>query len=189
MKILLHNLSIIAPLTRDACEDLSFVIKKEIYAAQEILISQNSTADKSWLFVDGMLRTFIHIDGIEATTGFTKAGASIINHTILNQKASASESIQALQSLTAWVLKKQDQLTLFQKHPSLEKLFLFLQWQQNNQRMADEHNLRDASILNRYTYLINKFPDILRYTTRHHLISYLKISKNTYYKLLGTPRT
>lgn len=181
--MLLHNLRIIAPLSHDAVNDLSVTLQKTAYDAKEFLIFQNNQIDKSWLHVDGMLRHFVYIDGLEATTAFTGAGASIINHALLSLNMYANENIQALQPLTAWVLTKQDQLTLFGKHPTVEKLFLLLQHQQNNARMADEHNLRESSGMHKYQYMLNKFPDIHHYTTRDQLISYLKISKNTYYKL------
>ncbi|MCK9281916.1 MAG: Crp/Fnr family transcriptional regulator [Melioribacteraceae bacterium] len=146
-------------------------------ARKEILLEAGKTADKIFFLPEGFAR-FYHTkkEGTEVTSDFYFAPGFITSFTSLIEQKPSIVNIQAMVKMDVLFIKYKNLMSLYEKEHKVERLGRLLAEQVF---ITSEKHL--LSFLNdtpqeRYSWLMNEYPEYVKNIPLHFLASYLGIT-------------
>lgn len=184
MPLILDNLSKHISLT--SLEQELFLSKTEIhqYKAKTILLNAGEVCKNTYFVNSGVLRSFnINDNIVEHVLSFACSDWWISDmYSLLSQKP-GNLFIQVLEDAEVVLLSKENQETLFQEIPKLERFFRILT---ENSLVAHQERLMDNLSLSaeeRFEKFCNKHYDLIQKVPQKQIASYLGVTPEFFSKM------
>ncbi|MGL4331356.1 MAG: Crp/Fnr family transcriptional regulator [Bacteroidales bacterium] len=150
-------------------EELSF-------PAKTCLLFEGAISNHLYILKKGVLRLWFNQDGRDITFQFFLEGQSVASiESFLHRKPSLF-SLESIEPVTVWRLRRDDFISLTEKHPALKEIL----YQHVTERLINYSHLFLSRITDkpetRYHKLVTENPDIVKRIPQHYLASYLGIT-------------
>lgn len=178
MKELLDYINLFQPLDEDTEMAIRYFFKEEVYLKNEFLAEEGKVCTKINFIKSGLVRRFYLSDGEEETKWLYHDNHWIaIMSSYFNQKPS-SEYLQACEDTIVYSLSFDDEQKLLE-YPLFFKFFAYF-FRYSLANFDEFHFVFGAmTALQKYQYLIDRFPMIIRKAKQKHIASLLNVSQET----------
>ncbi|WP_409272681.1 Crp/Fnr family transcriptional regulator [Neobacillus sp. SCS-31] len=127
---MINNLSdfpIFSGLPEDAIQDIMPLLKERQFKKNHILMFENDESDEVYLIRSGMLKVYRLHDGKEIVLSIAMPGEIIGEVEALSNDSYRISSVEALEPVTTWQIRKQDFLEIAETYPSVfRKAYMIL---------------------------------------------------------------
>lgn len=167
----------------DNCIPLSLAEKETIaelmmirsFRKGTIILREGQISTNCYTILDGCIRQYYLIDGVERTTFFYTEGQTIYTQRGGDKKTPSKHYLACVEDTTITLMTQEDENELFRRFPRFERL----------SRLALEEELGNyqemlaafmtSSPEERYLRLLNNRPELLNRVPHYHLASYLGV--------------
>ena len=185
MENLLYYLQSIHPLSPALIEHLADKVKLRAISRKDFLLSPGQTSRNMCFIHNGLLRAFYVKDGAEVSSWFMKEGDICVSIESFYGQNPSYEYIQALEDSELFYIDYLELESIYKNFPEFNFIgrvltikYLTL-WAQ--QLMA----IRMQSAKERYDWLLQCHPEIVRRVPQKYIASYLDITPETLSKIRG----
>jgi CRP-like cAMP-binding protein len=179
MEQLLFYLNSIHPLSPGLIEHLQGILKTKELPKKAYLLKQGSICTSISFIEKGLLRCFYDKDEKEVCSWFMKEGDVIISvESVFNQTISY-ENIQALEECTLHYINYNELQYIFRHFPEFNFIGRVLTEKYYTLSEQRLYSIRMQRAQERYQYLIDHFPEIIKRVPSKHIASYLSITEET----------
>lgn len=127
MMMNLSDFPIFSGLPEDALKEITPLLKERQFKKNHILMFENDESEEVYLIRSGMLKVYRLHEGKEIVLSIAVPGEIIGEVEALSNDTYRISSVEALEPVTAWQMKKQDFLEIAEKHPSvIRKAYMIL---------------------------------------------------------------
>lgn len=183
MHNLINKLSQVCFLSQEARTALTQAVRLEHYPTGYVLQKQNHPFEKTWFFVSGLLHCYSKFSENIVTTGYIYPEETVVCDTFPHFKINSNMTIQALQAFSSFTISRESLEQVTNEHDNTKTLIHTIQRSNLSRHLRDSLALSNPSCEERLLYIFKNYPELILNTPRDYLLSYLRISKNTYYKL------
>jgi CRP/FNR family transcriptional regulator, anaerobic regulatory protein len=179
MKELFELFNTIHPMSEGLQVALLKMLKRKEISKKTLLLKNGHVCDQIYFIEKGMFRCFYNVNDKEICSWFMKEGDVIISVESFFKRKPSYESIQAIE----------DAVVYYVTHSELNWLYSnFLEFNtigrvvtENYYTLSEQrlYSLRSMKAVDRYDYLINHFPEIVRRVPNGYIASYLGITIET----------
>jgi CRP-like cAMP-binding protein len=159
--------------------DLKDYIQLSTFKKNELLLSQGDICRYYLFLKEGITRSFYIKDGTEITSNFTFPNdVSTVFRSLVLQEPS-NEYIQAITNCAVYQMKISDFAELKNQHPVLkkvEKIFITAYTMQLEERLF---SVQFHTAVERYSYLMEHYPQYLRFIPLKYIASFLGVTIET----------
>ncbi len=169
----------LSPIEPSAWTDMERIVKKKTLKKGEYFLKEQGVCKRLGFITKGYMRVFYTIDGEEITKDFNFENSFCGSYASFRLQKPAMFNVVAMEDTSLYTLGREDLFSLFDKHPSIQKVGLLC-----IEQMFIRKELREASFLlhtaqQRYDELTTNFPGILNRVPLKHLASYLGLRPET----------
>lgn len=163
-------------LTDDELHAIAGILVVRRYKKGTVLLKEGTVSKECYFVLEGCVRQYILIDGIEKTTFFYTERQAIVPFTSHTLQSPSDQYLVCLEDALLIVGDTGGEDEMFERFPKLEQI---------TRRMmeADMGAMQDAMVRfrvlspeARYLDLLNSRPDLLQRVPQHQLASYLGIT-------------
>jgi CRP-like cAMP-binding protein len=188
MQQLLHYISKISPLSKEAIEYTSTVATTIKVKKGDKLIIDGQNVDKTFFVLDGCLRAYVFDkNGKEHTLQFATKEHWISDYIAIFNEEKSSQIVESITDSTIIEVSIKEGIeNVFLRFPDLETLH-----RKNLQRHIVSLQKRilnqlRLSSLERYNLFLSQYPDIENHAPNYHIASYLGITQQSLSRLRAT---
>lgn len=177
MKTLLHSLHSMHPMSEGLTDYLSKTLKEKSVDKRAFLFTAGKVADQIYFIRNGLLRGFYKKDDTEVSTWFMKEGEVCISVESFFQQQPSNDFIQALEPASVWYItynELQHIYKTYQEFNFISRVFMERYYRLSEERL---YMLRMHSGRQRYDYLLEHYPDLVRRVPQKYLASYLDLTE------------
>lgn len=179
MEQLLNFLSSVYPLSEALKDYLVTHLRQRFILRKEFLLKAGHICKHIYFIESGLLRCFYNKDDTDVSSWFMKEGDVIISvESFFDQKPSY-ESIQALEDTLVHYISFQELEHIY--HHFLEFNFVGRILVQNYYKLSEQRlfSMRLQTAVERYHFLLENFPELVRRVPTGDIASYLGVSRET----------
>ncbi|MGN6490981.1 MAG: Crp/Fnr family transcriptional regulator [Agriterribacter sp.] len=179
MQALFNLFSSIHPMSEGLQDALLKLLKKKEVPKKKFLLKIGHVCDYIFFIEKGIFRCFYMVNEKEISSWFMKEGDIIISVESFLKRTSSYESIQSIE----------DSIVYYISYSELNWLYInFIEFNvvgrvltENYYTLSEQrlHSMRSMKAIDRYTYLLTHFPDIVRRVPSGYIASYLGITTET----------
>jgi len=185
MKELLSLLHNIHPLSAGLHQYLSQNLKTATVDKKQFLLQAGMIGRHIYFVKKGLLRCYYIQDDQEVSSKFLKEGDIIVSASSFFLQKESLESIQAIEDSLVWFICY-DELQFIYKHFSefntIARVLSIKSYLLSEQRL---HFIRMKQASDRYTSMLEHFPELVLRVPSKYLASYLSISVETLSRIRG----
>lgn len=160
-------------------DELSPYMERRLIPKKTILLKAGERCDYTIFIEHGLMRAFIEKDGNEITTWVAHESMFVTAIQSFYSQNPSFESLETLENTTVVLIKYKDMMSsAIKNHDFCLCMFNMLQ-KYNVFRDNRTYMLRSFSAYERYEWMINHDPDLVRRTTNKVMASYLDIKQET----------
>lgn len=179
MTSLFDCITLYHPISDEAKQDLSRLLKKTILPKNAVLIKEGIVCNHLYFLEQGCLRGFYNLDGKEVTHWFAFENDFVTSFYSFISRKPCLENIQALEDTVLWSISYEELQQLFDKHHDMERMTRII-YERSYIRLEERLvRLQFRSAKERYEQITSVFPTILNRVSLGHIASYLGISQET----------
>jgi CRP/FNR family transcriptional regulator, anaerobic regulatory protein len=178
-------LSNISPLSDDIKDALSQILKKEDLPKKTLLLEEGKVSNSVYFIEKGLTRAFYYKEGKEITAWFMKENNMVISvYSFFTQKPS-QENIELLEPSTLISIGFNDLQNLYKQFPEFNLFGRVLTEQYYVRSEERLISLRMQTAQERFTDLLQTYPDIFNRVSQKQIATYLGMSPETLSRLRG----
>ncbi|WP_452222102.1 Crp/Fnr family transcriptional regulator [Lacinutrix salivirga] len=147
-----------------------------------ILLKEGQKSNLGYFVLNGCIRTYYVIKGVEKTTAFYTEMEGITPHCVLTKKPS-EYYITATEDSIITISNPDMETEIFKKFPKFESLCRILSEELLAKEQIKFDNFKTSSPEQRYLKLLEKRPDLIQRVPQHQLASYLGIKPQSLSRL------
>jgi CRP-like cAMP-binding protein len=160
-------------------DELSQYMERRHFPKKSILLNAGEIADYTFFLEHGLMRAFIEKDGNEITTWVAHESMFVTAIQSFYSQNPSFESVETLENCSIVLIRYKDMMTsAIKDHDFCLCMFNMLQ-KYNIFRDNRTYMLRSFSAYERYEWMIQHDPDLVRRTTNKVMASYLDIKQET----------
>jgi CRP-like cAMP-binding protein len=174
-QVLVDYISTIAPLSEAEIEQIFEMIKIRSYKKNKVLLREGQTGHTCYFVLQGCIRQYYLMDGVEKTTNFFTEGMPITSTFVFDNKGSMFFLVCSEDSILVEGGQAEEHL-FFEQMPRMEtlnRMGVEMELQKNQEAFAQFIMLGPEE---RYLNLLNNRPDLLDRVPQYQLASYLGIT-------------
>ena len=174
-QVLVDYISTIAPLSEAEIEQIFEMIKIRSYKKNKVLLREGQTGHTCYFVLQGCIRQYYLMDGVEKTTNFFTEGMPITSTFVFDNKGSMFFLVCSEDSILVEGNQAEEHL-FFEQMPRMEtlnRMGVEMELQKNQEAFAQFIMLGPEE---RYLNLLNNRPDLLDRVPQYQLASYLGIT-------------
>jgi len=174
-QVLVDYISTIAPLSEAEIEQIFEMIKIRSYKKNKVLLREGQTGQTCYFVLQGCIRQYYLMDGVEKTTNFFTEGMPITSTFVFDNKGSMFFLVCSEDSILVEGNQAEEHL-FFEQMPRMEtlnRMGVEMELQKNQEAFAQFIMLGPEE---RYLNLLNNRPDLLDRVPQYQLASYLGIT-------------
>jgi CRP/FNR family transcriptional regulator, anaerobic regulatory protein len=179
MELLLQYLNSIHPLSQGLTEHLGNILKSKSLLKKSYLLKAGHVCRSICFIQRGLLRCFYIKDDSEVCSWFMKEGDVIISVESFFSQRVSYESIQALEDCELFYIHYDELQAIYRNFPEFNFIGRVLTekyYAMSEQRL---YSLRMKRSHERYSFLMENFPELIRRVPSKYLASYLGITEVT----------
>jgi len=179
MKNLIEFLNAVHPLSSGLEKHLSGILKVNELPRKSFYLKQGQISRHIAFVEKGLLRCYYEKNEKEVCSWFMKEGDVIISVESFFKQTISYENIQALEDCTLYYIDFNELQYIYQHFPEFN--FTGRVLAENYYALSEQrlYSIRMQRGKERYDYLINNFPELIRRVPSKYLASYLGISEFT----------
>ncbi len=172
---ILRYFSRFIPLDEAEIQALTASIPVRTYDKGAFLLKEGEIARTSYFNVQGCVRLYYLVDGVERTTFFYTENQFITSMRSFTRKLPSDHYLECIEDCTLALLHYEVERKLLQQYPKLETLSRIILEEElgNYQEMLSDYIL--SSPEKRYRELIDKRPELIERVPQYQLASYLGV--------------
>lgn len=185
MKALLSLLNNIHPLSPALHKYLSQVLKSTIVEKKQFLLKAGHISRHIYFIRKGLLRCYYIQDEQEVSSKFLKEGDIIVSASSFFLQKESFEFIQAIESSTVWYICFEELQYIYKHFPefnTIARVLSIKSYLLSEQRL---NFIRMKQASDRYTSMLEHFPELVLRVPSKYLASYLSISVETLSRIRG----
>lgn len=174
-QVLVDYISTIAPLSEAEIEQIFEMIKIRSYKKNKVLLREGQIGNTCYFVLQGCIRQYYLMDGVEKTTNFFTEGMPITSTFVFDNKGSMFFLVCSEDSILVEGNQAEEHL-FFEQMPRMEtlnRMGVEMELQKNQEAFAQFIMLGPEE---RYLNLLNNRPDLLDRVPQYQLASYLGIT-------------
>lgn len=185
MEALLQSLSSIHPMSCGLTDYLEKSLKKKTVVKREYLLTAGKVADHIYFISEGLLRGYYLKDKAEVSTWFMMEGDVCVSIESFFKRQPSHDFIQAMEPATMYYISYAQLQHVYQAYPEFN--FISRVLTEKYYRLSEErlYMLRMQSGKERYEYLLNHYPELVRRVPQKYLASYLDMTEVALCKIRG----
>jgi CRP/FNR family transcriptional regulator, anaerobic regulatory protein len=179
MEELLSLLNGINPLSEQIIAHLRSVLKHKKLEKKEFLLKAGKISGEICFISSGLLRCYFNRHSREISTWFMREGDVVISVESFFKQVQSKEFIQALEPTELWYIDYQELVYIYKNF--IEFNFHGRQLTERYYVLSEQrvNSMRDQRAHERYRFLIDNNPDIIRRVPSKFIASYLGITEVT----------
>ena len=185
MEELLHNLSLIHPLSPGVIEYFRIHLKTRKLHKKDFLLKIGRVSEEIFFINQGLIRCFYLIDDKEVSSWFMKEGDVMISVESFFKQSISYEAIQAVEdSVVHYItyLELQHLYKNFSEFNFIGRVLTERYYTLSEERL---HSIRFKSARKKYAHLMKNHPELILRVPSKYLASYLGINEVTLSKIKG----
>ena len=179
MTELLQALNSIHPLSDELREHLFTNLKTVVLHKKEFLLKQGQVCRSIWFIETGLVRCFYIKEDKEVCSWFMKEGDIIISVESFFTQMPSYESIQALEECELLCMDYRQLQVIYHRFPEFNFIARVLTEKYYTLSEQRLYSLRMQRASERYTYLMDHFPELIQRVPSTFIASYLGITLET----------
>lgn len=179
MNQLLQHINSIHPVSQQLQEHLFNHLTQVTIPKKGYLLKQGRVCSNLYFIEKGLARCFYLKDGKEVSSWFMKEGDMIISVESFFKQQPGYENIQALEELEVLALKYSELQLMYHKFPEFNFIARVLTEKYYTLSEQRLFSLRMQRALERYEYIMEHHPDIIKRVSSSYIASYLGITLET----------
>jgi len=140
-----------------------------------ILLKEGQFSNNGYFVLQGCLRTYYVIDGVEKTTAF-HTEMEIVTPTCVTKKEPSKYFISAVEDTVITESDTNLEEEMLEKFPKFESLCRLISEEMQLKQKLDFDHFKTSSPEQRYRHILEKRPDLLHRVPQHQLASFLGIT-------------
>ena len=179
MEALIQYLDTIQPLSSGLRDHLSATVQAKVLKKKEFLLRAGRVCEYIYFIEKGLLRCFYLKDETEVSSWFMKEGdVAIAINSFFNQTPSY-ESIQAIEATQLYYISYEDLQLIYKLFPEFNIVARLLT--QRYYSLSEErlYSIRMQRAEERYNFLLQNVPELVRRVPASYIASYLSITLET----------
>lgn len=177
--ILVEILSTMTPVSEAEKTDIIESFPVKTFDKGTYILKEGQVAQNAYFVIEGCIREYELVDGIEKTTGFFTEQQSAANFHSLSNKAPSKTNFVCAEQTTLAILNSDKEQELYKKHPRFESFCR----SGMEKMMGDKHNQLAEYIAlkpeQRYLKLQEDRPELINRVPQYQIASYLGIKPET----------
>ncbi len=185
MKELLSLLNNIHPLSPALHQYLSQKLKTTTIAKKQFLLQAGQISRHIYFIKKGLLRCYYFQNDLEVCSKFLKEGDIIVSASSFFLQKESFESIQALENAVLWSICYDELQYIYKNFPEfnvIARVLSIKSYLLSEQRL---NFIRMKNAADRYTSMLEFFPELVLRVPSKYLASYLSISVETLSRIRG----
>ncbi len=162
-------------LEKDALGQLQAKVQVQHLAKKDILIKPGTVAEHLYYIETGALRSYLIKDGDDLSDYFFLEESFVTDFASYFGQKPSPFFLEALEPTTLYRLRRADLISLGRQFPKIETFQRILAekaFVEIEERMRLLHH---ASLEERYTWLLQKIPEVMQRVPQYHVASYLGV--------------
>lgn len=173
---LLVFLSKLPSLTKEEVKMLAENIPVRFFKRGSILVKEGDICNKCYFVLEGCLRKYLILNGVEKTTQFyTEEQAAVFFTSFTNQLRSESY-LSCIEDSILIVGEPGSETEMYEKFPKLEQITRMMMEQDFGKTQDTLSYFISSSPEERYLNLLKTKPDLLQRAPQHQLASYIGVT-------------
>jgi len=148
----------------------------------QVLLKEGQYSDKSYFVLNGCIRSYYIIDGVEKTTAFYTEMDALTPHCVVTKKPS-DYFINCVEDCILVISSAEMEAETNRKFPKFELMCRKLTEELLVKERIDFDEFKISSPEQRYLNLVEKRPDLIQRVPQHQLASYLGIKPESLSRL------
>lgn len=179
MKQLFLYINSIYPLSDDIQKHLVLNLKRRVLSKKDFLLKEGQTCKSINFIEQGLLRCFYIKEAKEVSTWFMKEGDMVISVESFYNQRPGNENIQALEDTIVYSMDYEILQSMY--HMFMEFNFIGRSLTEKYYELCEQriYSLRMQPAIERYLYLLNNHPELIKRVPSKFLASYLGIAMET----------
>ena len=169
-------------LSKEVLSDLKEVSIPQKLSKKDFFLKEDEICSKMAFVEEGFLRAFEYDEkGNEKTMyfNFLEKNPIVCSFASFIDNTPSTISIRALTDCKLLVISKQDLYSLYEKHPSMERLGRIIAEQNYLSALNRIRDFQYKSSTERYQEIIELYPQLIHNVASHYISSYLGVTKHS----------
>lgn len=169
-------ISTLTSLTKEEEELLlaDLVIKQ--FKKGDIILKEGQRTQDTFLILEGCIRKYLLVDGVEKTTGFFKEGEAVAEFESLSSNQPTSHTYCCIEDTTVVVVDSEKEKEFYKVLPRFEEIARLETEKMLGKNQQEFSNFITKSPEERYKHFIKENSDLLQRVPQHQIASYLGIT-------------
>jgi CRP-like cAMP-binding protein len=185
MEKLLFYLNSIYPLSSSLIEHLQEILKSRELPKKGYLLKKGSVCTNISFIEKGLLRCFYEKDDKEVCSWFMKEGDVIISVESFFNQSISYENIQAVEECVLHYINYKELQYIFHHFPEFNFIGRVLTEKYYTLSEQRLYSIRMQRAQERYQYMLDNFPEIIKRIPSKYIASYLSITEETLSRIRG----
>jgi len=178
--MLCDYLMTLVPFSQDELNDILSHFEKEYVQKNHVLIEVGKVCNKLYFLEQGIVRSYyLKQDGKDVTQWFFSAGKFMTSANSFFQQIPSIYYLEILEDSVLYSISKEKLDILLAKYHKVEKLVRLVSIEMLTQVFHKLNAIQFHTAKERYTYMLDDFPDISVRVPLGHIASYLGITQET----------
>lgn len=176
---LFHLFNSIIPISKPLEERLSETLKTKIFNKSQLVLKEGQVCDNIYFIAQGYLRSYYLKDGKEITAWFMKENDVIVSVNSFFKREPSYEYIQAIEDSVLHYIHYDELQRIYRdfiEFNIIGRVLAEMYYTLSEERL---YGMRSQTAEERFTFLLDKHPEIIMRTPRSYIASYLGISFET----------
>ena len=182
---LITYLNSIYPLSPALKEKLQSIIKTKQVAKKTILLKQGQMSDCIYYIETGFIRSYYEKEGRQITAWFMADNDFIISVESFFKRTNSNENIEVLQNSVLHYIEYEELELLYKDFLEFNVVGRVLTTHYYILSEERLYNMRRQSAVERYNFLLKKYPDVLLKASLTQIASYLGVTLETLSRVRG----
>ena len=179
MKKLLFYLNSIYPLSSALIKHLQSILKSKELPKKAYILRKGFVCKNVFFIERGLLRCFYEKDDKEVCSLFMKEGDVIISVESFFNQSTSYENIQALEECVLHYINYEELQYIFRHFPEFNFIGRVLTEKYYTLSEQRLYSIRMQRAQERYQYMLDYFPEIIKRIPSKYIASYLSITEET----------
>lgn len=177
MKELLHAyLAQFPALSAAERQSIADNIPVQSFAKGAILLAEGEISTRCYFVLQGCVRQYSLVDGLEKTTAFFTEHQAVVSFTSYTQHIPANHYFACVEDCILIVGAQDNEAGMYARFPQLEAITRAMMEQDYGKTQADFATFITSSPEERYRNLLENRPDLLQRAPQHQIASYLGVT-------------
>lgn len=180
---LVNYFSTIKPLSKEESDAIIKSAMVKTFAKNSILLKEGEIAKDTYFVLNGCIRQYILLDGLEKTTHFFTEGQWVLSANSLVNQIPADHFFVCTEATTLVIGNETDETELFNQFPRLESIS-----RKVVEKIFAEHQLLNTnyntdSPEQRYLRLLETRPSLFQRVPQYQLASYIGVTPESFSRI------